>query len=213
MRAWRNAALLALDSGFDICEVHGAHGYLIHQFLSPAVNKRTDAYGGDLAGRMRFVLEVLETVRSVWPKDKPLFFRVSATDGASGSWDLPDTIVLAKEAKLRGVDVVDCSSGGISGSPTVSSAPRPPGYQVPFAEQIRREAAIMTMAVGLITEASQAEAILQHGQADLIALGRQMLYDPHWAAHAAEALGVKDCFDYLPACQSWWLKRWEKQGV
>ncbi len=134
------ASRRSLDAGFDICEVHGAHGYIIQQFLSPITNKRTDGYGGDLNGRMRFALELIEAVREAWPKDRPLFFRVSCVDGKGGAWELDDTVALAKELKARGVDVIDCSSGGIEGPLTLSVVPRVPGYHVPFADRIRREA-------------------------------------------------------------------------
>lgn len=206
-QAWRTAAELALEAGFDICEVHGAHGYLIHQFLSPLVNRRNDGYGGDLAGRMRLGLEIVEEVRAAWPKDKPLFFRVSSVDGQGGHWDMSDTVTLAKAARERGVDVVDCSSGGISGPLTIAVVPRVPGYQVPFAEQVRREAGVMTMAVGLITEARQAEDILRQGKADLVAMAREAMYDPFWPMHAARELGREDYLDWLPFKYAWWLKR------
>ena len=150
----------SLDAGFDICEIHGAHGYVIQQFLSPITNRRNDGYGGDLAGRMRFCLEVIEAAREAWPKDRPLFFRASCVDGKGGAWQIEDTVALARELKLRGVDVVDCSSGGIEGPLTLAVVPRVPGYHVPFAERVRREAEIPTMAVGLITEARRRNPIL-----------------------------------------------------
>jgi 2,4-dienoyl-CoA reductase-like NADH-dependent reductase (Old Yellow Enzyme family) len=208
--AWREAALRTLDAGFDILEIHGAHGYLIHQFLSPLANQRSDGYGGDLAGRMRFALEVTESVRAVWPADKPLFFRVSAVDGDGGAWNMDDTVTLARALKARGVDVVTCSSGGISGPLNMAIVPRVPGYQVPYAERVRREAGMMTCAVGLITEAQQAEDVLQQGQADLVALAREFLYNPNWPVHAARQLGVADHLDLLPPAYAWWLKRREK---
>lgn len=208
--AWREAALRSVDAGFDICEVHGAHGYLIQQFLSPIVNQRKDGYGGDREGRMRLALEIVEAVRDAWPKDRPLFFRVSAVDGEGGHWDLDDTVALARALKERGVDVVDCSSGGISGPLTMSLVPRVPGYQVPFAAKVRREASIATMAVGLITEAEQAEKILTDGDADLIALARELLYNPNWPVHAAASLGVPDPHRLLPSGYKWWLDRREQ---
>ena len=208
-QAWHDAALRAVDAGYDICEVHGAHGYLIQQFLSPITNQRQDAYGGDREGRMRLALEIVETVREAWPKDKPLFFRVSAVDGKGGHWDLDDTIALSKELKVRGVDVVDCSSGGISGPLTMSIVPRVPGYQVPFAQAVRREAGIATQAVGLITEPQQAEDILQAGHADLIALARELLLDPNWPVKAALELGADGALDLLPDSYAWWLHRRE----
>ncbi|MEO7728073.1 MAG: NADH:flavin oxidoreductase/NADH oxidase, partial [Burkholderiales bacterium] len=210
LAAWREAAQRSLAAGYDICEIHGAHGYLIHQFLSPLANKRNDAYGGDLNGRMRFALEVAETVRAVWPQDRPLFFRVSAVDGDGGAWNMDDTVALARELKARGIDVVTCSSGGISGPLNMAIVPRTPGYQVPYAERVRREAGLMTCAVGLITGAAQAEDILQQGRADLIALARELMYNPNWPVHAAKELGYADYLDLLPPAYSWWLKRREQ---
>lgn len=208
--AWREAALRTLDAGFELIEIHGAHGYLIHQFLSPLANQRTDAYGGDLNGRMRFALELTEAVRAVWPKDKPLWFRVSAVDGDGGAWSLDNTVVLARELKARGVNTIACSSGGINGPLNMAIVPRTPGYQVPYAERVRREAGIMSCAVGLITEPAHAEDILQRGQADLIAMAREFMYNPNWPVHAAKALGVTDYLDLLPDEYAWWLKRREK---
>jgi len=196
----------SLDAGFDICEVHGAHGYIIQQFLSPITNKRRDAYGGDLPGRMRFALELIEAVREGWPKELPLFFRASCVDGKGGAWELEDTIVLARELRRRGVDVFDCSSGGIEGPLTLSVVPRVPGYHVPFAERIRREADVPTMAVGLITEPKQAEGYLAEGRCDLIGLAREMMWNPNWPIHAAEALGA-DPMTLLPRSYAWWLRR------
>ncbi len=208
--AWREAALRTLDAGFEIVEIHGAHGYLIHQFLSPLANQRSDAYGGDLQGRMRFALELTEAVRTAWPKEKPLWFRVSAVDGDGGAWNMDDTVTLARELKARGVDVVACSSGGINGPLNMAIVPRAPGYQVPYAERVRKDAGIMTCAVGLITEPEHAEEILQRGQADLIAMAREFLYNPNWPVHAAKKLGVTEYLDLLPDEYAWWLKRREK---
>jgi 2,4-dienoyl-CoA reductase-like NADH-dependent reductase (Old Yellow Enzyme family) len=197
--AWREAARRAVDAGYDICEIHGAHGYLIHQFLSPISNRRTDAYGGSLAGRMRFALEVVDAVRAVWPGDRPLFFRASAVEGAGGEWGIEDTLVLARELKAHGVDVIDCSSGGILGDGAMPAVPRVPGYQVGYAREIRREIGIPTMAVGMITEPDHAEAILREGHADLIALARELMDDPNWPLHAARALGHADPLDLVHA--------------
>ena len=207
---WREAAQRTLDAGFEIIEIHGAHGYLIHQFLSPLANQRNDAYGGDLQSRMRFALELPEAVRAVWPKEKPLWFRVSAVDGDGGAWSLDDTVTLARELKACGVDVISCSSGGINGPLNMAIVPRTPGYQVPYAERIRHDSGIMTCAVGLITEPEHAEDILQRGQADLIAMAREFMYNPNWPVHAAKQLGVADHLDLLPDEYAWWLKRREK---
>ena len=200
----------SLDAGFDIVEIHGAHGYIIQQFLSPITNKRSDAYGGDIQGRMRFGLELTEAVRAAWPADRPLFFRASCVDGRGGIWSMDDTVVLAAELKQRGVDMLDCSSGGIEGPLTLHIVPRVPGYHVPFAERIKRETGIPTMAVGLITEGPQAEGYLQAGQCDLVALAREMMWDPNWAVHAAAALGVSAPHTLLPRPYAWWLERREE---
>ncbi|HYC44000.1 MAG TPA: NADH:flavin oxidoreductase/NADH oxidase [Burkholderiales bacterium] len=207
---WREAALRSIDAGYDIVEVHAAHGYLIHQFLSPLANLRTDEYGGDLRGRMRLCLEVVETVREVWPKDRPVFLRVSAVDGLNSRWSVDDTVELVRAAKERGVDVVTTSSGGIHGPGTATLMPRKPGYHVPYSERVRNDVGIKTIAVGLITEARQAEDILQRGQADMIALARELLWNPHWPVHAARELGVPNYLDLLPLCYSWWLRRREE---
>jgi 2,4-dienoyl-CoA reductase-like NADH-dependent reductase (Old Yellow Enzyme family) len=207
---WREAAVRAADAGYDIIEVHAAHGYLIHQFLSPVTNQRNDAYGGDLAGRMRLCLEIVEAVRAAWPADRPAFMRVSAVDGVNSLWSVDDTIALARAAKERGVEVVTASSGGINGPGTATLIPRYPGYHVPYAERVRREAGVKTIAVGLITEAHHAEDILQRGQADLIALARELLWNPNWTVHAARKLGVPDYLDMLPRAYAWWLKRREE---
>jgi len=209
--AWREATRRSMDAGYDILEIHGAHGYLIHQFLSPVSNHRNDAYGGDRAGRMRFALEVAEVVRDAWPRDKPLFFRVSSVDGEGGMWDLDDTVALSKELKARDIDLVDCSSGGISGDSKMPMIPRIEQFQAGFAERVRREADIMTIAVGGITEAQQAEGILQSGRADLVALAREFLWNADWAAHAAKTLGATDPFGQMPHEYAFRLRQREKQ--
>ena len=210
IQAHVDASKRSLDAGFDIVEIHGAHGYIIQQFLSPITNLRKDGYGGDIQGRMRFCLEIVEAVRDAWPKSQPLFFRASCVDGKGGAWDLEDTVVLARELKARGVDIVDCSSGGIEGPLTLAVVPRVPGYHVPFAERIRRDAGIATMAVGLITQAAQAEAYLAEGRCDLIALARELMWNPNWPAHAAQELGVADPLALLPETYAWWLRRREE---
>jgi 2,4-dienoyl-CoA reductase-like NADH-dependent reductase (Old Yellow Enzyme family) len=199
VQAWRDAAVRSADAGFDAVEIHGAHGFLINQFLSPLGNRRTDAYGGDLQGRMRFALELVEAVRAGWPADKPLFFRCSVVDGKGGHWDMDDTVVLAREIKQRGVDFFDCSCGGLEGQSSLPAVPRHvPGYNVVYSEHVRREASIPTIVVGMITEPAQAEAILQDGKADIIAIAREMMCNPYWPAHAAKALGLRDWLDVLP---------------
>lgn len=202
MRLWQEAAARAVDAGYQILEIHGAHGYIIHQFLSPLTNRRQDAYGGSRENRMRFALEVAETVRAAWPRELPLFFRVSAVDGRGGIWDLDDTVALAAALKDRGVDVIDCSSGGISGDSSMPVVRRVPGYQVPFAEKVRRDTGCATMAVGLITDPEQAEGILQAGQADLVALARELIWNPNWPVHAAVRMMGQDAYQLLPPEQS-----------
>lgn len=202
---WRRAAERALEAGFDIVEVHAAHGYLLHEFLSPISNKRQDEYGGELANRMRFPLEVVEAVRSVWPQDKPVFVRISATDWQEDGWTAEDSVAFAARLKALGVDVVDCSTGGILGAS--GSLKAYPGYQVPFAARIRDEAAINTMAVGLITEPEMAEKIVAEGQADLVALAREALANPQWPHHAYHALGGDpQDFNAWPKQAGFWLR-------
>ncbi|MBW8269410.1 NADH:flavin oxidoreductase/NADH oxidase [Caldovatus aquaticus] len=205
VEAWAEAARRADRAGFDMLEIHGAHGYLIHEFLSPFSNRRTDEYGGSELNRMRFAIEVVEAVRAVWPPGKPLFLRLSCEDDAG--WDLAQSIRLARLVGPKGVDVIDCSSGGMRGAPVVSAGPVGYGYQVPYAEAIRREAGIMTMAVGLIVHADQAEAILEEGRADLVALARELLYNPNWPMDAARKLGVEGAFDTVPPPQAYWLAK------
>ncbi|WP_448029101.1 NADH:flavin oxidoreductase/NADH oxidase [Bradyrhizobium liaoningense] len=172
--------------GIDAIEVHGAHGYLLHQFLSPISNRRTDEYGGSLENRMRYPLEVFDAVRAAFPADRPVGMRVSSTDWVEGGWDLAQTIEFARALKARGVDWIDASSGGVS---PLQKIPLGPGYQVQFADAIRRETGLPTIAVGLITEARLAEEIVASGKADMVALARGMLYDPRWPWHAAAELG------------------------
>jgi len=190
-----SAARRSLAAGYEWLEIHAAHGYLGHEFLSPFSNQRTDRYGGSLENRMRFVLETARAVRAVWPDRFPLAVRLSCTDWVPGGWDIGQSVELSRRLKGEGVDLIDCSSG--ANLPNVK-IPTTPGYQVPFAEQIRREAGIATAAVGLITEPAQAEEIIRSGQADLILLARAFLRDPYWALHAARTLGDGDALPPPP---------------
>jgi 2,4-dienoyl-CoA reductase-like NADH-dependent reductase (Old Yellow Enzyme family) len=179
----------ALVAGFDVVEVHAAHGYLLHQFLSPIANQRTDEYGGCFDNRVRLVREVVRAVREVWPANLPLFVRVSATDWAEGEqrgWNIDETVELVRLLKSDGADLIDTSSGGMLAKPNI---PLAPGYQVPFAERIRHEASVATGAVGLITTAAQADEIIRSGKADMVLLARELLRDPYWPLHAARELG------------------------
>ena len=187
--AFVNAALRAHRLGIDAIEIHAAHGYLLHQFLSPLSNQRTDEYGGSLENRMRFPLEVLDAIRAAMPPDAVIGIRVSATDWAEGGWDITECLALAKALKQRNCSFIHVSSGGLS---AVQKIPAVPGYQVGFAEQIRQATGLPTIAVGLITEAAHAEAIIASGQADMVALARGILYNPHWPWHAAAELGGDD---------------------
>ena len=187
VKDFERAARLSLAAGFDVVEIHGAHGYLLHSFCSPLSNLREDAYGGMLDNRIRLPLEVARAVRAAWPDDKPVFYRASATDWFEGGWDLAQTIELCRRLKDLGIDLVDCSSGGNIHDQKIVLGP---GYQVPFAQAIRREAGIPTAAVGLISEPVQAEQIVAHGQADAVVLARALLRDPYWPRHAARELGV-----------------------
>jgi 2,4-dienoyl-CoA reductase-like NADH-dependent reductase (Old Yellow Enzyme family) len=206
---WGQAARRADEAGFEMLEIHGAHGYLIHEFLSPFSNLRNDDYGGSELNRTRFCIEVVEEVRRHWPERKPLFLRLSVDDDAG--WDPDQSSRLSAIVKEKGVDVIDCSSGGMRGSPVVSAGPVTYGYQVPYAAKIRRETGIMTMAVGLIVHADQAEGILRRGEADLIALARELLYNPNWPMDAAQKLGVDPGFGLVPPPQSYWLEKRARQ--
>jgi 2,4-dienoyl-CoA reductase-like NADH-dependent reductase (Old Yellow Enzyme family) len=204
--AYRAAVRRAHAAGFDVLELHAAHGYLLHSFLSPLANR------GTREERMRFPLTVARAARDSWPAEKPLFVRVSSIDDVEGGWSLEDTVAFARELKAIGVDVIDCSSGGIQGSATAATktlVPRVPGFQLPFAERVRQEAGIKTMAVGLILTPLQAEEALTAGRADLIAIGREALYDPNWPLHAAQALGVDPEMQRWPLQYGWWLVRRE----
>jgi 2,4-dienoyl-CoA reductase-like NADH-dependent reductase (Old Yellow Enzyme family) len=186
IEAFAKAARRALLTGFDIIEVHAAHGYLIHEFLSPLSNTRTDQYGGSFQNRARLCVAVVDAVRAVWPEDRPLFVRISATDWADGGWDIEQSVELARLLRGHGVDLIDCSSGG---NVPAARIPAGPGYQVPFAERIRRDADLATGAVGLITTPAQADQIIRAEQADCVLIAREMLRDPYWPLRAARELG------------------------
>lgn len=207
IRSWADAARRAVDAGFEILEIHGAHGYLIHQFLSPASNTRTDEYGGAFSARIRFACEVAEAVRAAIPETMPLFFRISSVDGQDGEWTLDDSVALARALKSVGVDVIDCSSGGMLSASPSRMLPRTYGYQIPYAARIRREAHILTMAVGLIVHPLQAEEALQNGEADLIGLGRELLHIPNWPLHAARLFSGS--YDSWPDVYGYWLGKRE----
>ena len=189
VEAFRAATERSLAAGFRWLELHGAHGYLAHEFLSPLSNQRTDEYGGSLENRLRFTLEVTRAVRAAWPENLPLSWRISATDWTDGGWTPEDSVVLARRLKEEGVDLVDCSSGG---NVPHAKIPVAPDYQVFLADQVRREAGIATAAVGMITEARQADDIIRSGRADLVLLAREFLRDPQWPLRAARELGLKD---------------------
>lgn len=186
--SFQRAALRAVAAGFKMIEIHNAHGYLLHSFLSPLSNQREDSYGGSLENRTRFSRQVVEAVRAVIPDQMPLFMRISATDWVDGGWDIEQSVQLSKMVKELGVDLIDCSSGALV---PYAKIPQDPGYQVPFSDRIGKDAGIMTGAVGLITDALQAEAILQEGKADIVLLARKLLQDPYWPLHAASELGVE----------------------
>lgn len=207
VEAWGKAAARAEAAGFDVLEIHGAHGYLIHQFLSPVANLRNDDYGGSEANRRRFAVEVTEAVRANWPDHKPLFLRLSVEDDAG--WGPDDSVVLSRIVKELGVDVIDCSSGGMRGSPVVGTGPVGYGYQVPYAAKVKSEADILAMAVGLIVHADQAEQFLRNGEADLIALAREFLHNPNWTLDAAQKLGLNNAYDLMPSAYKFWLEKRE----
>jgi 2,4-dienoyl-CoA reductase-like NADH-dependent reductase (Old Yellow Enzyme family) len=222
--AYGASARRAVEAGFEVIDIHAAHGYLIHSFLSPVANHRNDQYGGDLQGRMRLALEIASSVRANMPDDMPLFFRISCVDwrkdldSRTDGWTIEDSFVLAKELAARGVDLIDCSSGGIRAENSIMDFKKTRtklkrGHQVPYAEAIRREVDISTMAVGVILDGPQAETILQAGQADLIAIGREALMDPHWGLHAAQALGVDPDWDKWPPSYGWWLQLRDEIGI
>ena len=206
--AWEEAAQRALAAGVEVLELHCAHGYLLHQFLSPLTNRRSDAFGGSRSNRMRFPLRVAEALRRTWPNDRPFLVRVSAVDGMADGLTLDDTIAFCNSLKALGVDAIDCSSGGIRGSATAGRpTPPEPLYQVPYAEAIRAQTALPTIAVGLITNGFQAECILRSGRADLIAVAREALNNPNWALQAIDELDDSADFSDWPEQAGWWLER------
>jgi 2,4-dienoyl-CoA reductase-like NADH-dependent reductase (Old Yellow Enzyme family) len=202
--AFVSATRRARQAGYDVLEIHGAHGYLIHEFLSPLVNQRTDRYGGSFHNRIRFLTELVEGVRAVWDRNKPVLVRLSCIDNAG--WEIGDTVALARVLKKLGVDAIDCTSGGLIGSPLPNGAVADYGYQVHYAAQVRREADIATVAVGLIVHAAHAEQILQEGSADLVAIGRELIYNPAWPIDAAQKLGADPSFSQIPERAAFWLR-------
>lgn len=185
--AFKQAAALSLKAGFQVIEIHAAHGYLINEFLSPLTNHRHDAYGGSLENRARFLFEIVAAIRSVWPAELPLFVRISASDWAEGGWTINDSVQLARLLKPLEVDLIDCSSGAVVPYARIKTGP---GYQVPFAEEVKRESGMLTGAVGMITEADQANEIISSGKADIVLLARELLRDPYWPLHAAQKLAA-----------------------
>ena len=207
VEAWAAAARRADAAGFDVVEIHGAHGYLIHQFLSPLTNRRGDRYGGCRLNRMRLALEIADAVRAAWPQDKPVFFRVSARDGKGGIWDIDDTVALALALKKAGIDAVDCSSGGLTGGSLMPLVPRVPGYHLPYARAVREGAGIAAVAAGLITGPEQAEAALRGGDVDIVAMARTLMEEGDWPVRAARALGVADPYGLMPESYAFRLRR------
>lgn len=203
---YRRATLRACEAGFDLIELHYAHGYLMHSFLSPLSNRRDDQYGGSLENRMRFPLRAVEAVRAAWPAGRPLAVRISVVDGIDVGWSIEESIVFSRELAARGVDIVDCSSGGMKLPHGRLLLWREPGFHVPYAARIRREAGVPTIAVGLIREAAHADSILREGSADLIAIGREALYNPNWVAQAAVETFGNAGWSRWPDEFGWWLE-------
>ena len=204
---FKKAAQRADKAGFDIIEIHGAHGYLLHSFFSPLSNQRNDQYGGSFENRIRFALEIIADIKSVWPDNKPLFYRLSSIDAPGQGANLEDNIMLAKSLKSFGVDVIDCSSGGITGSPVLTKSKIIPGFQVPYSEKIKKDAEISSMAVGAIISADQANEIISNKRADLVAMGRELLADTQWVYKAATYFNLENAKDYLPDSYSFYLSR------
>ncbi|MEM7222305.1 MAG: NADH:flavin oxidoreductase/NADH oxidase [Pseudomonadota bacterium] len=205
--AFAAAAKRAAEAGFRVLEVYGAHGFLIHQFLSPLANQRDDRWGGDGAGRRRFAVAVARSIRAQWPDELPLVFRLSATDWVDGGLELADTVETARALAAEGVDAITCSSGGIGGRERPKRMTIEQGFQVPFAETIRREAGIATMAVGFLWDPAACEAVVAEGRADLVALARELLDDPNWPLHAAARLGADQAHGLWPPEMGWWLMK------
>lgn len=208
---YRAAFIRAREAGFDVCELHCAHGYLMHSFLSPLGNQRTDAYGGDRAGRMKLPLRIAGVMREVWPDHLPCFVRVSSVDGVGVGWQLEDTIAYSKELKALGIDMIDCSSGGFKLPAENNLVARTTGFQLPFSEAIREEAGLPTMGVGLIRTGEQAAIALQDGRADLIALGRELLWNPNWPMQIAAEHDEANGWKLMPPQYGWWLRRRKAQ--
>ena len=204
---FKKAAQRADKAGFDIIEIHGAHGYLLHSFFSPLSNQRNDQYGGNFENRIRFAMEIIADIKSVWPDNKPLFYRLSSIDAPGQGANLEDNIMLAKSLKSVGVDVIDCSSGGITGSPVLTKSKIIPGFQVPYSEKIKKDAEISSMAVGAIISADQANEIISNKRADLVAMGRELLADTQWVYKAATFFNLENAKDYLPDSYSFYLSR------
>jgi 2,4-dienoyl-CoA reductase-like NADH-dependent reductase (Old Yellow Enzyme family) len=204
---FKNATIRANIAGFDIIEIHGAHGYLLHSFFSPISNMRNDQYGGNFENRIRFAMEIIADIKSVWPENKPLFYRLSSIDAPGQGATIEDNVLLAKSLKIAGVDVIDCSSGGITGSPVLTKSKIIPGFQVPYSEKIKKEAEISSMAVGAIINADQANEIILNKRADLVAMGRELLADTQWVYKAATHFKLENAKSFLPDSYSFYLSR------
>ena len=204
---WEAAFNRSVEAGFDVIEIHAAHGYLIHEFLSPLTNQRSDQYGGTFDNRIRLLNEIVEIARRTIPESMPLFVRISSTDGIENGWSIEDSVDLAKILKNLGVDVIDCSSGGLMGSATAAKIKRGPGFQVPLSDEIKSNSDIKTMAVGLITNAKFANSIVQEQKCDLVAIGREALFNPNWALHTEIELNEDSNFNNWPNQYGWWLDK------
>ena len=205
--AFGKAAKRADSAGFDVIEVYAAHGFLLHQFYSPLCNTRADEWGGDFEARIRLSLEVASAIREHWPADKALFFRISATDWVEGGWRVEDSVKLAKALKARGVDLIDCSSGGIGGTSPTPRFPLGPAFQADLAHEVKRDGDIPTMSVGFIYDAKVANDLIESGKADLVAIARELLKNPNWALHAAETLKLDEDYSLWKPAFGWWLNK------